>query len=83
MKKKNETTVPTPQTKSGASDIRQDAKQTSSYQPPVTSRISVETEGGFCAASVVDPDKNNEIKATGHEIGGTFDFSSSNDEQWK
>ena len=54
------------------------------YEPPVTTRTGVQTEGGFCAASVINPDREDDsIHASGHEIGGEYDFSNMNDSDWK
>jgi len=45
-----------------------------SYQPPYTTKMAVETEGGFCG-SVTLPEQTKSYKATGHEIGETYDFT--------
>lgn len=83
---KSRTAKGTVLTEGKSCSVREEQKilLTNGYQPPKTTKTRVETEGGICAASVVDPDKKDEsIKATGHELGETFDFSSSNDDQWK
>ena len=41
------------------------------YESPFVKRAQVETESGFCAASVID--KTETIKTEGHEIGNNFD----------
>lgn len=50
------------------------SKSAGDYEAPATLCSSIETEGSFCGSVVKEKEKQ-EIKATGHELGDTYDFS--------
>ena len=53
------------------------------YETPFIKRTQVETESGFCAASIIDKDTTKGIKSTGHEQGEVIDANDWQDEEWK
>lgn len=54
------------------------------YESPYIKRSQVETESGFCAASVIENPRDKGIKTEGHEIGETIDATDwENDNGWQ
>ena len=53
------------------------------YESPYIRRSQIETESGFCAASIIEPEEETGIKTEGHEVGETFDASGWKDEEWQ
>lgn len=49
------------------------------YETLSMEELIMETTEGFLEASVVVNEPKSTVKATGHESGGTFDFSGYND----
>lgn len=59
-------------------------KEKKLYETPLVKRTQIETESGFCAASVIDKDKKDGIKTEGHQQGVTIDASGwESDNGWK
>ena len=54
------------------------------YESPFVKRAQVETESGFCAASIFEKGEKQGIKSAGHETGVdiTFDDKNSWGDDW-
>lgn len=57
------------------------------YQAPLTERVLVELEGGFCASVVKNDPHTGHVETEGHEINNiTTDFNiggTTNTDEWK